>query len=237
MREGQWFAGQVRKMHSERKIDIKAIFVQYLGNKQDRAAMSNAASLVINALIGIGKLSLGLYLLSGWFITNAVYYLILCVAKAQVLHQYNVAKRIESPQERHVLEIQVYKRGGILLCILGISYLLVCLRMYLLGDAFVFKGYFVYLVAAVAFTKLAFGISGTIANRHLKNPWISTLKMINFTDAMVSIVVTQATLLTMEGSPHAINTSACFGMGCSVMFCLIGVWMMLHKKKEPVTEG
>lgn len=237
MREGQWFAGQVRKMHSERKIDIKAIFVQYLGNKQDRAAMYNAASLVINALIGIGKLILGLYLLSGWFITNAVYYLILCVAKAQVLHQYNVAKRIESKQERVVLEIQVYKRGGILLCILGVSYLLVCLRMYLLGEAFVFKGYIVYLVAAVAFTKLAFGISGTIANRHLKNPLISTLKMINFTDAMVSIVVTQATLLTMEGSPHAINTSACFGMGCSVMFCLIGVRMMLHKKKEPVTEG
>lgn len=237
MREGQWFAGQVRKMHSERKIDIKAIFVQYLGNKQDRAAMSNAASLVINALIGIGKLILGLYLLSGWFITNAVYYLILCVAKAQVLHQYNVAKRIESKQERVVLEIQVYKRGGILLCILGVSYLLVCLRMYLLGEAFVFKGYIVYLVAAVAFTKLAFGISGTIANRHLKNPLISTLKLINFTDAMVSIVVTQATLLTMEGSPHAINTSACFGMGCSVMFCLIGVRMMLHKKKEPVTEG
>ncbi|WP_064638551.1 hypothetical protein [Paenibacillus sp. AD87] len=224
-------------MHSERKIDIKAIFVQYLGNKQDRAAMYNAASLVINALIGIGKLILGLYLLSGWFITNAVYYLILCVAKAQVLHQYNVAKRIESKQERVVLEIQVYKRGGILLCILGVSYLLVCLRMYLLGEAFVFKGYIVYLVAAVAFTKLAFGISGTIANRHLKNPLISTLKMINFTDAMVSIVVTQATLLTMEGSPHAINTSACFGMGCSVMFCLIGVRMMLHKKKEPVTEG
>ncbi|RAW12901.1 hypothetical protein DC345_21725 [Paenibacillus taichungensis] len=224
-------------MHSERKIYIKAIFVHYLGNKQDRAAMSNAASLVINALIGIGKLTLGLYLFSGWFITNAVYYLILCVARAQVLHQYNVAKRIESPQERYILEIQVYKRGGILLCILGVSYLLVCLRMYLLGDTFVFKGYIVYLVAAVAFTKLAFGISGTIANRHLKNPLISTLKMINFTDAMVSIVVTQATLLTMEGSPHAINTSACFGMGCSVLFCLIGVWMMLHKKKEPVTEG
>lgn len=75
------------------------MWVRYLGNKQDRTAMINAASLVINALIGIGKLILGIYLLSGWFVTNAVYYLILCVAKGQVLQQYKVAKRMESPKK------------------------------------------------------------------------------------------------------------------------------------------
>jgi len=220
----------------EMKTYMRSVWDRYLGNKQDRTAMINVASLVINALIGIGKLILGLYLLSGWFITNAVYYLILCVAKGQVLHQYKVAKGIASPRNRYSLELAVYKRGGLLLCLLGVSYSIVCLRMYLIGDAFIYSGIIVYIVAAVAFTKLAFAIQGTWANRQLHNPIISTLKMINFTDAMVSIVVTQATLLTMQASPLALKTSSLFGMGCSVLFCLMGVWMMFHKTKQSSME-
>lgn len=93
-----------------------------------------------------------------------------------------------------------------------------------------------YIVSTVALTKLVFAVYGTWANRHLHNPIISTLKMINFTDAMVSIVVTQATLLTMQGSPLALKTSSLFGMGCSVLFCLMGIWMMFHKKRETSTD-
>ncbi|MBD8837439.1 MULTISPECIES: hypothetical protein [unclassified Paenibacillus] len=218
------------------KTYFKPIWDRYLGNKQDRTALFNVASLVINAWIGIGKLVLGIYLLSGWFITNAVYYLILCIAKGQVLHQYKVAKGTASPQERYSLELAVYKRGGLFLCFLGVSYSIVCLRMYLIGDAFIYSGLIVYIVAIVAFTKLAFAVYGTWANRHLHNPIISTLKMINFTDAMVSIVVTQATLLTMQASPLALKTSSLFGMGCSVFFCLMGVRMMSHKKKDSSME-
>ncbi|MCL6658820.1 hypothetical protein [Paenibacillus amylolyticus] len=220
----------------EMKTYMKSVWDRYLGNKQDRTAMINVVSLVINALIGIGKLILGIYLLSGWFITNAVYYLILCVAKGQVLQKYKVAKRMKSPKERYTLELTVYKRGGLFLCFLGMSYSLVCLRMYLIGDAFIYEGNIVYIVSTVAFTKLVFAVYGTWANRHLHNPIISTLKMINFTDAMVSIVVTQATLLTMQGSPLALKTSSLFGMGCSILFCLMGVWMMFQKKQETNTD-
>ncbi|MEC0134272.1 hypothetical protein [Paenibacillus odorifer] len=220
----------------ERMIYIKAILVRYFGNPQDRTAMFNAASLVINAFIGIGKLILGLYLLSGWFITNALYYLILCIAKGQVLHKYTLAKKVSSPQQRYSMELYVYKRGGVFLCLLGVSYLLVCLRIYLVGDALVYEGYIVYLVALIAFTKLGFAIHGNIVNRHLNNPIISTLKMISFTDAVVSIVVTQMAVLTMKGSPQALNASALFGMGCSVLFCLGGIWMMLRKTKVPMKE-
>lgn len=155
--------------------------------------------------------------------------MILCVAKGQVLHKYTVAKGIECPQERYTLELSVYKRSGIFLCLLGASYLFVCLQMYVVRDAFVYKGYLVYVVETVAFTKLRYSIQGTIANRHLHNPIISTLKIINFTDAMVSIVLTQTTLLMMAASPHALKVSALFGMGCSALFCLIGVWMIVQK--------
>lgn len=203
---------------------------------QDRAAILNVPSLIINALFGIGKLILGVYLLSGWFIIIAVYYLLLCAAKAQALYKYTVAKSIEDPKERHYMEHFVYKRSGTFLCLLGLSYLLVCLRMYFVGDVILYRGSLAYLVATIAFSKLGFAISGFISKRHLKGPIVTSLKMFSFTDAMVSIVVTQYTLLAIENPANAISSSAMFGMGCSVLFCSLGVYMLLKKMSVPLAS-
>lgn len=222
----------------ERKagILIRELLVRYRTDYQDRAALLNTASLIFNALIGIGKLILGLYLLSGWFIINALYYLVLSAARGQALHKYAVAASIEEPAQRYEVEFLVYKRSGIFIALLGVSYLLVCLRMYYVGDTVTYSGPVVFLVAAVAFSKLGFSIHGIMANRHLKGPIVSTLKLIGFTDAMVSIVVTQYTLLAMQASPHALSSSALFGMGCSILFILIGVYMVFRKKKPPLPQ-
>ncbi len=205
-----------------------------MGNYQDRTVASTRVSLAGNAFTGIIKLVLGLYLISGWFITNSLYYLILCIARGQALNKYTMAKHIEDPRERYNMEFAVYKRSGIFLCLLGVSYLLVCLRMYVVGDAAVYGGYTVYLVAAIAFTKLCLAVHGTVITRHRKDPIISTLKIISFTDAMVSIVVTQYTLLTMTSSAGAVTSSALLGMGCSVVFAGIGVFMLMKKKNTSV---
>lgn len=134
------------------------------------------------------------------------------------------------------MELYVYKRGGVFLCLLGVSYLLVCLRIYLVGDALVYEGYIVYLVALIAFTKLGFAIHGNIVNRHLNNPIISTLKMISFTDAVVSIVVTQMAVLTMKGSPSGIKRQRVVWHGMQLFILSGGIWMMLRKTKAPMKE-
>ncbi len=188
--------------------------------------------MISNALISMIKLILGIYLASGWFITNAVYYIILSIARGHALSKYTAAKQIDNPQQRFNMEFAVYKRSGIFLCLIGISYLLVCLRMYLRGDATIYKGYAVFLVAAVAFTKLSFAVHGIIIARHIKDPVIAALKAISFVDAMVSIVVTQCTLLTMTASVNAVVSSAILGMGFSILFIIIGLCMLVKKKKQ-----
>jgi hypothetical protein len=193
----------------------------------------NTVSVSINALFGVGKLILGIYLLSGWFITNAIYYLILSSARGQALQKYTVANQIEQSVERFQMEYAVFKQSGVFLCLLGVSYLLISVRMYLSEDAIVYGGTIVFLIATVAFTKLGIAIYGIAANRRQKGPIVYTLKMFSLTDAMVSIVITQYTLLTMQQSPLALKSSSLFGMGCSLIFIFIGVYMIHHKKKAP----
>lgn len=216
---------------------MKKLLDRYLGNAHDRVAAATLASFAVYAAMGIGKLIFGICLLSAWFIINAVYYLLLCIVRGQALRRYTVARSIVDNKERYDLEFTVYKRSGIFICLLGVSYFLVCLRMYLVGDATVYSGNTVFLVATIAFTKIGFAIHGIVIHRHLKNPIISMLKIINFIDAMVSIVVTQCILLTMETSSQAVSSSALFGMGCSILFVLIGICVLLKKKRYPKFNG
>ncbi|MCO7127509.1 hypothetical protein NIE88_17265 [Sporolactobacillus shoreicorticis] len=213
---------------------MKELFDHYAKNDQDRTVAAALASLILYVVIGIGKLVLGMYLLSTWYVINAVYYLILCIARGQAIKKYKIIRSIENRIKRYDLEFVVYKRSGIFICLLGISYFFTCLRMYLIGDATVYGGYMVYLVATIAFTKMGFAIHGAVINRHRNNPIISTLKIISFIDATVAIVVTQYTLLIKQSSAHAMNSSALFGMGCSALFILIGIRMLNKKKKYPV---
>lgn len=241
MRKGQWSIGQVRTVsarqgfcHLREEGDfIKEWLRRSLADHHHRIAASSLAAAIANALIGIGKLTLGVYLVSDWFMANGVYYLLLCAAKVQTLQRFAAVQSIEDPKQRYAAEFSVYKRGGLFLCLLGISYLFICLRMYIAKDAVVYKGYIVYLVAAAAFTKLGFAVYGIAVNRRSKGPLMATLRIISFTDAMVSIVMTQFALLTMEGSANALNSSALFGMSCSIFFVLLGIYMLLNKKTSP----
>lgn len=203
------------------------------GGYPDRTAAVTAVSFSVNALIGAGKLLLGICLLSTWFIINALYYLLLCAARAQALKKYVAARRIDDPCKRYEEEFAVFRHGGALLCMMGLTYLLACLYMYRTGKADTYSGLVVYAVATVAFTKLGFAIYGLKVSRWLKSPIVTTLKAIAFADAMVSIVVTQCVLLTMKGSPHAVESSALFGMAVGLLFVAEGLVMLCRKKRMP----
>lgn len=217
---------------------MKQLLARYMkGTYQDRAIATTVASFAANAVIGIGKLMLGIYLLSPWFITNAIYYLILCIARGQALKKYKLSIRTKDEKKRYDLEFATYKHSGVFICLLGISYLLVCLRMLFAGDSTPYNEfYIVYGVATVSFTKLGFAIHGTVVTRHLKNPVISALKVLSFTDAFVSIVVTECALLTMEQIDNAAGYSAITGMAVSAFFVLQGILMLIKKRKHLLHE-
>ncbi len=58
------------------------------------------------------------------------------------------------------------------------------------------------------------------------------MKVLSFADALVSIVVTQCTLLTFKNSPHAVTSSALFGLGVSGLFLLAGLIMAIRGRKS-----
>lgn len=203
---------------------------QYLGDFHTRTLTTSLGSFTINALIGIGKLILGIVLLSPWFIVTAIYYLLLCAARGQILKKYKDSKVITNSILRFELQFNVFHRSGIFICLIGISYFFICLRMYFYGESTTYPDYILYGVAAVAFYKIGIAIYGVIVTKRMKNPLLTTLKFISFIDSCVSIVAVQCALLTMEGSSLATSSSALLGASCSVIFLGIGVFMVCINK-------
>lgn len=219
------------------KGKIAAYKERYWGNYHDRTLTASHISFVINALIGVGKLILGLAVRSPWFIATAVYYLLLCAARGEALRQYRKAGAEASPSARFRRQRRVYRRGGGFICLLAISYFLVCLRMYTAGDHSRYPYYILYGVAAVAFYKIGMAIYGIVITGRMKNPLLSTLKAISLVDACVSIVAVQCALLVMKESPMATTSSALLGMGCSMLFLGFGLFMLLRRRTPSPAEN
>lgn len=211
---------------------MKRLYNRHMGNWHNRAITITFNSFVINAFVGAFNLVLGIYLSSIWFIANAAYYLLLGTARGHLLRKYISSKKIVDANARYNFELLSYRRSGFFVCFLGIVYFCLGLYMYKKGDVTIYKGYIVYLVALVAFLKLSFAIQGMVVARRMKNPVLGAIKIINFIDAMVSIVVTQCTLMSMEKASDAVKQSAILAMGFSAIFFGIGLYMALKKQKE-----
>ena len=216
---------------------VRKYYNKYFEDKQNRITTTVTGSLAINAFTGVSQLVIGLIFLSPWYIINSVYNLLLSAARVQSVRQYKKAIAIEDEKDRYDNEFAVHKRGGIFICLMGISYLGICIWMFFTGESKVQNEMVLVLcVATVAFTKISLAIHGMIVNRHMHDPIVSLFKKIAFLDAMVSIVVTQCSLLTMMETAEAVGSSALFGMGVSLLFLAIGIFMLVKKKKYPVPE-
>ena len=209
---------------------------RYLGNYHDRTMLFSVGSFAINAVIGVVKLGTGLFLLSPWFISTGAYYLLLCAARGRTLWHFYKTKDMEDHVLRFDKQFQVFRHGGIFICMIGISYFAVCLFMYFYKVTTSYPYYILYGVAAVAFYKITMAIYGIVVSTKMKNPLLSTMKIIAFVDACVSIVAIQCALIAMDDPVAASASSALFGMGCSAVFLGIGIYMLCKKKKYPA-EG
>lgn len=82
---------------------------------RDRTMLMSLGSFSINALIDAGKLILGLFLFSPWLISTAVYYIMLCGARGQLLWRYQQTHLFENPAERFERQFAVFRHSGIFL--------------------------------------------------------------------------------------------------------------------------
>lgn len=194
----------------------------------ERKLTKTAGTVVINGATGAFKLFLGIYYLSDWLVVNALYYLILSATKWQILKKYIVIERIKDTKERQNQEKEIFWKTGRFECLIGASYFGVSLHTLLAGDTVSYPEYIRYVMVLVALGKISFGVYGLCQTRRYHDPIIAAIRVTDFTDAVVSIVVCRSVLQVMKGVEFAVESSGILGILCSILFVVMGAVMVMQ---------
>lgn len=195
-------------------------------NLCEQQLLKTAGTIVTNGIIGVYKLFLGIYYMSDWLAVNALYYIALTITKGQILKKYAKIKQTGEEDMCRTQEKELLWKTGILECLIGISYFCVSLHTLLAGDTVSYPAYIRYVMIIIAFGKILFGIYGLIQTKKIHDPVIAAIRIVDFTDAVVSIVVCRSVIQVMEGAAFAVESSGILGIISSILFAVIGIVMM-----------
>ena len=80
--------------------------------------------------------------------------------------------------------------------------------------------------AVISALKLGMAVYGALAARHNRNPIVKSLKRISLTDGLVSLAVTQYTLLELGRLSAGPQWAAAFGMGVGLLILWVGAGLV-----------
>lgn len=182
------------------------------------------ASCVGNAVIGLGKLVMGLVSLSFFTCVSAFYTFGMVAAKGcAIAGIYNAATKKE--------QYRYYLLSGVILIAVSALYIAYSVRLLFYPVTAVYHPYVAIGIAAFTFTELTLNIRGVIIERHNHTPLIHAIKMINLASSLICLVLTQTALLSFADTESAAVHSQANGLIGIIMgslAVLLGVIMIVR---------
>ena len=182
-----------------------------------------------NILLAIMKFVLSVTLPSLWFFVNALFMIILSIARFFSIRDYGKIRNLNENDAREI-GYQNYLNNGILLIILGIMYFFVNVYIYYKGTNTEMHEYLTYLTALIAFWSIGSAIYGMIKYKRDHSPILKAVKLTNFANALTSIMLTQIVLLDTYADVETYNSNimnGVTGMAVSLIIIILGLYMII----------
>lgn len=188
-------------------------------------------SFVLNLLTGSLKLITGISTSSVIVIVNGVYSMVLCAARLLQIWWIKIT-RAELPYGS-TYTTRVLNAAAIIL--LGCIFSASGVYTYRSQKILEYGTYSVYILALCTFVKLIVGIVGVSKFRHDRENVMFSVKMTNLTDALMSLVITQSAIMSIEHKEDAYIYDGIYGTLVGIAVAFIGVGMLIYvrlSKKE-----
>lgn len=199
----------------------------YLKDAAFRGNVGIYQGMVINFLYMIFRVVLGIRYTSVWFISMAVYYLVLGAIRATLIVSYR--KRDEKRERR------CYRRTAVLLFLLNIPMGGMIVQMIRTNSGFSYPGYIIYISAFFTFYTMVLAIINLAKIHKLGSPILSAAKVLNFVSAMMSILGLQTAMISRFGgndeSFRKMMNSLTGGFVYAIVI-VIAVYMLLHSRRN-----
>ncbi len=217
-----------------RKAAASPITGRYFKDLAFRGSISIYQGMAVNFFYVVFRIAAGIRYASVWFVSMAVYYLVLGGLRTYLI----VCYRRRTPE----LERRCYHTTAWLLFLLNIPMGSMIVLMVRTNSGFFYPGYIIYLSALYTFYTMVTSGLNIMKFRKLGSPVLSAAKVLNFISAMMSILGLQTAMLSRfseHGENYRRMMNAITGSFVYGIVILIAIYMLLHgrylrKKVESV---
>ena len=203
---------------------------RYLREDMFRAETGLYQGFFINLLYAGIKMFSGILYRSVWFVTLAVYYILLAVMRASLLHYVRKAGK------NKVTEWKRYRLCGIILLFMNIALTGIVILVVRQNSGFEYPGMLIYVMAMYAFYAAITAVRNVVKFRRYGSPVMSAAKVINLTAALVSMLSLETAMLTQFGAAddplfRQIMTAST-GAGISMIVLGMAFFMIVRSTKQ-----
>lgn len=220
-----WF---VRACHfTHNKFTESRIYKHYQKHEHFWIRFFFCLSIIVNFVYGIFKLGTGVFYRSEWFITLAVYYLLLFGIKVALILSMN--------KEDEVKENKKLKWTGILLLALDVILAGMIILILHQKENIVYPGYLIYLVALYDFYLIIMAIVNVVKFWGHKRPVMLASKVINLTVAMMAMISLEVAMTNQFGESDVnFRTMVVFwtGLVVTLINSIMAIYMIWISKKN-----
>lgn len=199
---------------------------KYIGDLAFRSSVSIYQGMMVNFLYVVFRIFAGIRYASVWFITIAIYDLLLGLMRLSLILSYR-NRNVKS-------ELRCYRQTAWLLFLLNIPMGGMIVLMVLTDSGYSYPGYVIYLSAMYTFYTIILSVVNLVKFRKLGSPILSAAKVLNFVAALMSLLGLQTAMISQfstEGEAFRRMMNAITGGGVWFAVILTAVYMLLHSRK------
>lgn len=218
----------VEKIRSflKKKISGSEFGSRYFSDLAFRGNISIYRGMLVNFLYMIFRIVVGIRYTSVWFVSMAVYYMVLGGIRLFLILSY---RRRDSAKE-----IRCYRLTAWLLFVLNIPMGGMILLMIAANNGYSYHGYVIYISAIYTFYTSITSVINLVKFRRLGSPILSAAKVLNVIAALMSVLGLQTAMIAQfsaEGDDFRMLMNGIVGIAVWTAVIAIAVYMLIHSRK------
>ncbi len=168
-------------------------------NYRERTFVFAFPGFIVNCLFAVFNIFIGIRQVSAWYISLAVYYMILGIMRFRFLYFEFIGRRKKNKAATELREWRLFHQCGLLLILMSIVLGGMVILMVNKGAGKEYPDYIIYVVAIYTFAKMITATVNMVKARKYKSPQIIGVRNIGYADALVSILSLQTAMFAMFG--------------------------------------
>lgn len=211
---------------ARRKISDTKFGGRYINDLAFRGSIGIYQGMAVNFWYVAFRIAVGICYASVWFISMAVYYLILGGIRLFLVRNYRHCDK--------TAEIRCYRSTAWLLFLLNIPMGGMILLMVIADNGYSYPGYVIYISASYTFYTMIMSIINLVKFRRLGSPILSAAKVLNFIAAAMSVLGLQTAMIaefSAEDDSFRRIMNVCTGTAVWATVIVTAVYMLIHSRK------